>query len=141
AIETATTVCSVALWTDEDVVVEAALYRPRAHAENLVPLIGDVLRYGAIAPRDVDAVAVSAGPGSYTGLRIGASTAKGLVTAVDAELVAVPSLEALASAAADLIGESDMLLAVFGARRDEVFAAAFCKQADGGLRIHRETAA
>lgn len=141
AIETATRVCSVALWMDGDVVVEAALNRPRAHAENLVPLIGDVLRYGGIASRDVDAVAVSAGPGSYTGLRIGASTAKGLIAAVDAELVAVPSLEALASAAADVISEPDILLASFGARRDEVFAAAYYRQTDGSLGIHRETAA
>lgn len=144
AFESATSVCSVALWIDGDVVVEAALNRPRAHAENLVPLISDVLRYGGIAARDLDAVAVSAGPGSFTGLRIGASTAKGLASAVDAELVAVPSLEALAYSAAGAVGvidASDILLAVFDARRDEVFAAAFRRQADGSLGVHRETAA
>ena len=144
ALETATAVCSVALWIDGGVVVEAALNRPRAHAENLVPLISDVLRYGGIAARDLDAVAVSAGPGSFTGLRIGASTAKGLASAVDAGLVAVPSLEALAYSAAGAVGvidASDILLAVFDARRDEVFAAAFRRQADGSLGVHRETAA
>jgi tRNA threonylcarbamoyladenosine biosynthesis protein TsaB len=144
ALETATAVCSVALWIDGDVVVEAALNRPRAHAENLVPLISDALRYGGIAARDLDAVAVSAGPGSFTGLRIGASTAKGLASAVDAELVAVPSLEALAYSASEAvgaIGTSDIILAAFDARRDEVFAAAFRRQPSGCLDVHRETTA
>ncbi len=141
AIETATTRCGVAVWIDEDVVVELALRQPRAHAENLVPLLADALRYAGLDAGRLDAVAVSAGPGSYTGLRIGASTAKGLAVAVDAELVPVPSLEALAYAAREAISESDVLVAAFDARRDEVFAAAFQKRKDGSLDVHRETVA
>ncbi len=125
AIETATSVCSVALLTSGLVSVELTLNRPRAHAENLVPLLADTLRYGGLKASDVDVVAVSAGPGSYTGLRIGASTAKGLARAVDAALVAVPSLEALAYGSRSAVPEGDVIVAAFDARRDEVFAAAF----------------
>src|SRR5690606_41892871 len=73
------------------------LDRPRAHSENLVSMIEDALGYARIEPGEIDAVAVSAGRGSYTGLRIGVSTAKGVAASVDAGLVAVPSLEALAT--------------------------------------------
>jgi len=125
ALETATDLCSVALLQDDRVTVELTLARPRAHAENLVPMIRDALRYGGAHPRDLDAVAVSSGPGSYTGLRIGTSTAKGLALAVDASLVAVPSLEALAALAAVLAAPGDAVCALFNARRREVYASVF----------------
>lgn len=141
AIETAAGPCSVALLIDGDVVVELTLNRPRAHAENLVPLLADALRYGGLEAGDLDAVAVSAGPGSFTGLRIGASTAKGLAVAVDADLVDVPSLEALAFPARDMLAESDILLAAFDARRDDVFASAFRREPDGSLGVRMETVA
>lgn len=125
AIETATHVCSVALWMNDSVAVELTLNRPRAHAENLVPLLSDALRYGGLSASGVEVVAISSGPGSYTGLRIGVSTAKGLVAAGDAALVEVPSLEALAYASRGVLSGGDVIVAAFDARRDEVFAAAF----------------
>lgn len=140
ALETATAVCSVALLQDHHVTVELTLDRPRAHAENLVSMIGDALRYGHLKAPDVDAVAVSSGPGSYTGLRIGVSTAKGLAAAVDAELVSVPSLTALASS---LSGRraGDRIAAAFDARRDEVYAAIYQIDGDTKLLPLSETAA
>ncbi len=125
AIETATDVCSVALMQGDRVTVELALRRPRAHAETLAPMIQEALRYGEVAPRDLDAVAVSSGPGSYTGLRIGVSTAKGLALAADARLVAVPSLEALAASVAPLAAPGEAICALFNARRHEVYAVVF----------------
>lgn len=139
AIETATSVCSVALWQDGEVTVELTLNRPRAHAENLVPMLSDALRYGGLKASDVDVLAVSAGPGSYTGLRIGVSTAKGLAAAVDAKLVAVPSLEALAFGSRYALSEGDVMVAAFDARRDEVFAAAFAASTNGRLDEVRRT--
>ena len=132
ALETATDVCSVALMQGDRVTVALSLSRPRAHAETLTPMIREALRYGEVAPRDLDAVAVSAGPGSYTGLRIGVSTAKGLALAADARLVAVPSLEALAASVAPLARPGEAVCAVFNARRNEVYAAVFrvTEQAD-----------
>ena len=140
ALETATTVCSVALLQDGEVIVDLTLDRPRSHAENLVPMIDDALRYGRIQASDVDAVAVSSGPGSYTGLRIGVSTAKGFAAAIDADLISVPSLKALAFG---LIGvePSDRIAAALDARRDEAYVSAYRVGADGDLQSDRETAA
>ncbi|MEM1041753.1 MAG: tRNA (adenosine(37)-N6)-threonylcarbamoyltransferase complex dimerization subunit type 1 TsaB [Bacteroidota bacterium] len=131
ALETATDVCSVAL-VDGDARVTglAETLEPRSHAARLVPLIQELLAEHGFAPSDLDAVAVSAGPGSYTGLRIGASTAKGLAWVTGADLVAVPSLEALAFGALGRIAEGDLLVAAFRSRRGEVYAAAFGRSGD-----------
>ncbi len=141
ALETATDVCSVALAEDARVTATLTLARPRMHAEQLVALIRDALRYGGIEAEALDAVAVSMGPGSYTGLRIGVSTAKGLAMAVGAKLVGVPSLEALAATAAPAADPGDVVCAAFNARRDEVYAAAFRVEAEDALTPVTETAA
>ncbi len=142
AIETATDVCSVALMQGDHVTVELALTRPRAHAENLTPMIREALRYGEVDSRDLDAVAVSSGPGSYTGLRIGVSTAKGLALAADARLVAVPSLEALAASVAPLAAPGEAVCALFKARRHEVYAAVFrVSEKNNKLDVVAETTA
>lgn len=125
ALETATPVCSVALAQDDRVVVDLSLVRPRAHAAHLVPMIRDVLLRADLEPSALDVVAVSAGPGSYTGLRIGASTAKGLALAADAALVAVPSLDAQAAPVLPLTAAGDVVCACFPSRRGEVYAAVY----------------
>ena len=140
ALETATDVCSVALFDEGRLVGLGEVLRPRAHAALLAPLVRDVLAQADRSTDAVRAVAVSAGPGSYTGLRIGASTAKGLAWVNDAALVAVPSLEALALGAQDVLVGGDLLVTAFRSRRDEVYAAAF-RPGDGGLAPAAEAAA
>lgn len=125
AIETATDVCSVALLAGERVLGVAEALRPRAHAELLAPLAHDLLAQHGARATDLQAVAVSAGPGSYTGLRIGVSTAKGLCLASGAGLVGVPTLEALAHAASGVLRDGDLLITTLRSRRGEVYAAAF----------------
>jgi tRNA threonylcarbamoyladenosine biosynthesis protein TsaB len=132
AIETATDACGVAVQLDGKLVATASLLRPRQHASELVPLIGSVLERCRLTPADVSVVAVSSGPGSYTGLRIGVSTAKGLAMATGAELVAVPTLEALALSAVVRLSEGDVIAASLDARRGDVYFAAF-RHRDGGL--------
>ncbi len=132
AIETATDVCSVALVDGGGAVLGLAeTLEPRSHAARLVPLTKDLLAEHGLAASDLEAIAVSAGPGSYTGLRIGASTAKGLAWVTGAALVAVPSLDALAFGTQERLAEGDALVAAFRSRRGEVYAAAFARQADG----------
>ena len=140
ALETATDVCSAAVLCDGAVTAHASLHRPRVHAEQLVPLVDNLLERAAIARADVDAIAVSMGPGSYTGLRIGVSTAKGLAMALDAALVGVPTLEALAASVQPFVAEGDVVCAFLDARRDEVYAAAY-QAARGGLAPFASTSA
>ena len=130
ALETATDVCSAALHDGRRVIADASVRLPRSHAARLAPMVAGLLAHVGAEAGDLNAVAVSAGPGSYTGLRIGASTAKGLAYTADAALVAVPSLEAMARAAWPAAG-FDPILAAFPSRRGEVYAARFRPEAAG----------
>lgn len=125
AIETATDRCGVALVEDGQLVSELLLTRPRSHAEFLVPMTEQALALGRVEARDLQAVAVSMGPGSYTGLRIGVSTAKGLAFGAGAALIGVPSLLALARSVAAHARVGDIVLCAFSARRQEVYAALY----------------
>lgn len=140
ALETATDTCGVAVLNDGDVVAEAHLHRPHIHSSRLTPLVEDVLSHGDVQTSDLDTVAVSMGPGSYTGLRIGVSTAKGWALASDADLVGVPTLEAYAAQLEPVVHPDDVVCALLDARRDEVYAGAF-RWTEGELVEHAETRA
>jgi tRNA threonylcarbamoyladenosine biosynthesis protein TsaB len=122
-LETATTNCSVALSVDGSVV---ALKEDRtqrySHAEKLHPFIDDVLRELNMSMSGLDAIAVSKGPGSYTGLRIGVSAAKGLCYALDIPLISVPTLKAMAHCVKK---EAHFKIPMLDARRMEVYSAVF----------------
>jgi len=126
-IETATTVCAAAIGRDGNIVVEATLDEKYVHAEKLLTLIQDVLRRTEVTVSALDGIMVSIGPGSFTGLRIGLSVAKGLTYATGVPLVAVPTLQALAQRAFDggAVEENELLLAALDARRDEVYSQLF----------------
>ena len=121
AIETATDVCSVAVLSGEEVVIEETLTAPRSHAENLVVMIQRVLDYAGINAVELAGIAVSKGPGSYTGLRIGVSAAKGLAFSHGIDLIGIPSLDALATNAIPLVSTGDTVIAAFNSRRNEVY--------------------
>ena len=122
-IETATTNCSVSLSKEGKTIVLKEDYdKNYSHAERLHVYIDTVLKEAQIEPIQLDAIAVSKGPGSYTGLRIGVSAAKGLCFALDKPLIAVPTLEALAHQVKDKEG---VIIAMLDARRMEVYSAIF----------------
>lgn len=130
-IETSAQLCGVGLCRrDGTLVASAQLDLPRSHARALAPLIRTLLDAAKIAPTDLEAVAVSAGPGSYTGLRIGASMAKGLAFAADAALVSLPTLHVLAQAAAQQMTHESTILASLKSRRHEVYIAQFHSSGD-----------
>lgn len=126
-IETATTVCGVAIAEDGTVLAQAEIEERRVHAEKLLTLIDDVLREAHSPLREMDGIAVSIGPGSFTGLRIGLSVGKGLVFATEGKLIAVPTLEALALRASEATGIHDgsYVLPMLDARRDDVYCQLF----------------
>src|SRR5580698_5079462 len=95
-IETATTVCSVALSQNGQVHSFKQINERNIHAEVITLFIEELIKNAGISYADLGAIAVSCGPGSYTGLRIGVSTAKGLCFALDKPLIAIETLEAMA---------------------------------------------
>ena len=132
-IETAADVCAVALLDGDALLVRSSVGVPRAHGRRLAPLIAEALAHAGRAPDALDLVAVSAGPGSYTGLRIGMATAKGLCLATGAGLATVPTLRALADGA-DAAG--GVVVVALPSRRGEVYAAAYA----GGAAVREPTA-
>ncbi len=125
-IETATTVCGVAVVIDGKVVSVAELHQKNVHAEKLLTLVQQALAQAGCKPEALDGIAVSIGPGSFTGLRIGLSVAKGLVYALGVRLIAVPTLLALAHRAPlETLRNGEAILAVLDARRDEVYVQLF----------------
>ena len=133
AIETATLACSVAVFEGEKVIAHRHDIGPSyVHAERLLPFIDDVLRDAGIASKELSAIAVSAGPGSYTGLRIGVATAKGLCHALEIPLIATDTLESLAFQASRMTTRPpDAVVAVLDARRDEVYTATYAPNGSG----------
>lgn len=128
-IETATDVCSAAVLRDGAVLAEASVHVPRSHATRLAPLVEQLLAHARLAPTDLDLVAVSAGPGSYTGLRIGASLARGLGLATGAALVGVGTLDALAAEAEFLLHGGEGLVVALPSRRGEVYVSVHAGEA------------
>lgn len=125
-IETATTNCSVALSVNGSVI---ALREDRdkgySHAEKLHVFITEVLAEGKLSMDQLDAIAVSKGPGSYTGLRIGVSAAKGLCYAMDLPLISISTLELLARLVSGVPGT---IIPMLDARRMEVYTTAFSSE-------------
>lgn len=140
ALETATDTCGVAVLDAGDVLAEAHLHRPHIHSARLTPLIEDVLSHADVQASNLETVAVSMGPGSYTGLRIGVSTAKGWALAADADLVGVPTLEAYAAQHKPVARPGDVVCVLLDARRDEVYAGAY-HWIDDELAEHAKTSA
>jgi tRNA threonylcarbamoyladenosine biosynthesis protein TsaB len=135
AIETSAERGGAALAEESGEIAERLLGERSRHAAELTGLIGGLLAEAGIRPADLSTIAVSAGPGSYTGLRVGVAAAKSLAWALDLELVAVSSLEALAAQAlADgKLDGAGCLVPVVDARQGQVYAAGF-DAAGGGLR-------
>jgi tRNA threonylcarbamoyladenosine biosynthesis protein TsaB len=126
-IETATIECSVALVEDHRVRAERSISAPHIHSEKLIPLIDEVLASEQLSPGDIDGIGISIGPGSFTGLRIGLSVAKGLAFAVSKPIAAVPTLEALAynTRIHGSAGKESAILPMIDARRNEVYCALY----------------
>lgn len=128
-LETATDSCSVALSENSNIIAEKYINQPKAHASLLARYICDILQENNLTMEDCSAVAVSKGPGSYTGLRVGVSCAKGLCYGASKPLISVCTLATIAQMALDnnlYTGEGDFLIVpMIDARRMEVYTANF----------------
>ncbi len=120
-IETATTVCSVSLFNQNELLHCKEIDAGYSHAENLHVYMTEVLKESGKTFKDLDAIAVSKGPGSYTGLRIGASAAKGLAYALSIPLISVSTLKVMANAVLNHNDIGRYLCPMIDARRMEVY--------------------
>lgn len=140
-LETATPVCSVALNDGNRCLALRECVGQNAHSEKITIFIKEVLDEVGIGYEQLGAVAVSQGPGSYTGLRIGVSTAKGVCYAADRKMMAIDTLHAMACGMKERLGNqlqaNDLLIPMIDARRMEVYASIF----DADLNKLEDTAA
>ena len=123
-IETATKNCSVSISSNGEILSLKELNEGKfSHAEKLHSFILEVIQDAGLKMRDLDAISISKGPGSYTGLRIGVSAAKGLCYALDKPLISVPTLEIMALQVP--LGKNELVIPVLDARRMEVYSGVF----------------
>lgn len=121
-IEAATPVAAVAVVTEGKVLAERMVNNRRTHSVNLLPMIRDILSDANINKNNLNGIAVSVGPGSFTGLRIGMSTAKSLAQVLNLPVIGIPTLEALAY---PLTGHAGLVCPILNARKSEVYAALY----------------
>lgn len=139
-IDTATSVCTVAISKDGQTIQSKALHEDNVHASKLTLLIDEQLAAAGISYAELQAVAVSMGPGSYTGLRIGVSTAKGLCFALDIPLIGINTLKGMAQGFLSTYqGETfkQLFLPMIDARRMEVYTSFY----DASMQVQQDTAA
>ena len=122
-LETATTNCSVALASDGIIVASRSINSGYSHAEKINLFVQEVVAQAGVTLKDLQAVAISNGPGSYTGLRIGISTAKGLCYALGIPLISVSTLDAMAQGLNG--GKDQFIVPMIDARRMEVYSAVY----------------
>jgi tRNA threonylcarbamoyladenosine biosynthesis protein TsaB len=132
SVESATRVMSVAVLRGETLLAEISTFDERVHSERLLPAIDRLLEIAELSLDEIEAFAVSIGPGSFTGLRIGLATVKGLAFGSERLVVGVPTLAALTVAAA---GSAGPVAALLDARREEVYAACLAGPGDIGAPL------
>jgi tRNA threonylcarbamoyladenosine biosynthesis protein TsaB len=135
-IETTTTVCSVCVTENEKVISIREINNGFTHAENLHIFIEEVLKEADLSLSQINAVAVSKGPGSYTGLRIGVSAAKGLCYALNIPLISVDTLQSMAWGVANLNKEDVLYCPMLDARRMEVYCAVYNNKFENVLPVN-----
>ncbi|MBD2858592.1 tRNA (adenosine(37)-N6)-threonylcarbamoyltransferase complex dimerization subunit type 1 TsaB [Spongiibacter sp. KMU-158] len=127
AVDASTEACSVALLIDGEL-REDFRELPRAHTRFLLPMIDEMLSAANIKPAQLDAIAYTAGPGSFTGLRVGVATVQGLAFAAGVPVIGVSTLHCMAQAWADQYGhdrQGEAIIACLDARMDEVYCGEF----------------
>ncbi|HYG20692.1 MAG TPA: tRNA (adenosine(37)-N6)-threonylcarbamoyltransferase complex dimerization subunit type 1 TsaB [Ohtaekwangia sp.] len=130
SLETSASICAVALHDKGVLLASAELHIEQSHASKLASLIRDVTAVAAVDMKNLQALAVSSGPGSYTGLRIGTATAKGLCYALNIPLIAVNTLEVMARQMVGVNVYQALLCPMIDARRMEVY----CMVVDAALQ-------
>lgn len=118
ALDSSGMVASVAIVEDEQILAEYSVNYKKTHSQTLLPMLDEIVKMTELDLNSVDAIAVAGGPGSFTGLRIGAATAKGLGLALDKPLIHVPTVDGLAY---NVFGYNGIICPIMDARRNQVY--------------------
>ena len=118
AIDSSSLVASVAVVQDDIMIAEYTINHKKTHSQTLLPMIDEIVKMADICLEDIDAIAVSGGPGSFTGLRIGSATAKGLGLVWKKPLIHVPTVDAMAY---NLYGTDKIICPIMDARRNQTY--------------------
>ncbi|MFA6701984.1 MAG: tRNA (adenosine(37)-N6)-threonylcarbamoyltransferase complex dimerization subunit type 1 TsaB [Dysgonamonadaceae bacterium] len=137
SIETATEACSCALTKDGEVIINKEDDKGRTHSSSLGLFVSEILEFARDNKLNPNAIVVSSGPGSYTGLRIGVSEAKGLSYGLDIPLIAIPTPKIMAWIVKNKVDSNTLLCPMIDARRMEVYSTFY----DTSLNVVRETSA
>ncbi len=132
AIESSGMVASAAVVEDGKVLAEFTVNNRKTHSQTLLPMIHTLRQTLELEPEELDAVAVSKGPGSFTGLRIGSATAKGIALALEKPIVEISSLEAMAC---QVFGTGAVICPMMDARRSQVYTALFAYEGERFVRL------
>ena len=117
-IDSSGMVASVAILQDDVIIAEYTMNHKKTHSETLLPMIDEIVKTSETKLEELDAIAIAAGPGSFTGLRIGAATAKGLAMAVDKPIIPIKTCEGLAF---NMWGAEGLVCPIIDARRNQVY--------------------
>jgi tRNA threonylcarbamoyladenosine biosynthesis protein TsaB len=137
ALDSSGLVASVAVIEDDNLLGEYTVNYKKTHSQTLLPMLDEVAKMVDLDLKTIDAIAVAAGPGSFTGLRIGSATAKGLGLALDKPLIHIPTVDALAC---NLWGAKDAICPLMDARRNQTYTGLYAF-VDGKLTILKEQCA
>lgn len=118
ALDSSGLVASVAVVEDDNLIAEYTMNYKKTHSQTLLPMLDEVKRMVELDLNTIDVIAVAAGPGSFTGLRIGSATAKGLGLALDKPIIPVPTVDALAY---NMYGSRGVICPIMDARRNQVY--------------------
>ena len=118
ALDSSGLVASVAIIEEEQMIAEYTVNYKKTHSQTLLPMLDEIVKMTEMDLDTIDAIAVSGGPGSFTGLRIGSATAKGLGLALKKPLIHIPTLEGMAY---NLYGTSSLICPIMDARRNQVY--------------------
>ena len=132
SIDSSTPIASVAVLKDDVILGEALLNTQNTHSEKLLLLVSHLLQELNLSLKEVETIAVAQGPGSFTGLRIGMATAKGLAQAGAKKLIAVPTLDALAY---NLLGRQGIICPILNAKKNEVYTALYQSEGETLKRL------
>jgi tRNA threonylcarbamoyladenosine biosynthesis protein TsaB len=127
-IESSNEICSVALSQEKSIIQEKYINKPNSHSVYLAPFVNEVLNNAMMSINELDGVVISDGPGSYTGLRIGSSLAKGICLGAGIPLMAVSTLKGLAKKALNDYPSVDQAIALVDARRSDAYIGVYNQQ-------------